>query len=107
MTDIAEIQDEVQEVPVEIHQLRWSSLRRRIGHFKIAAEMLEDNAAAVLAIMGECIVTRCEHRWDVAIFDYTAVSWQFHELVKGGLAPEYIWEKNGDGDWTAKNKVMR
>ena len=107
MTDVTAIQDEVQEVPPKIHQLRWASLRKRMGRFKITAVMLEDRSDAVLAIMGECIVTRCEHRWDADIFDYTAASWQFREVEEGEMSPEYVWEKDKGGTWIAKEEVTR
>ncbi len=107
MTGATQVTD--QEIPVKIHSLRWNSLRSRGGRFKIAQKMLVDDADAVLAIMGQCIVTRCEHRcehrFDTDIFDYRAVSWQFSELAEGHLIPEYVWEKNDDGDWTAREQV--
>ncbi len=107
MTDVAAIQDEAQEIPATVHQLRWSSLRRRLGRFKIATAMLEDDSSAVLAIMEGCIVTRCEHRWDTDIFDYTAVNWQFREIAQGEMSPEYVWEKDGSGTWIAREEVTK
>ncbi len=69
--------------------------------------MFVDNLDAVLAIMENCVVTRCEYRWDADFFDYIALSWQFRELEQGYMAPEYVWEKNGDGDWIAREEVTR
>lgn len=69
--------------------------------------MLEDDAAGVFAFMGECIVTRCEHRWDSNVFEYSALSWQFRELKNGELSPPYVWEKDDDGTWIARKEVTR
>ena len=107
MSDATAIQEETQEVPAKIKQLRWSGLRRRMGKFKIAEVMAQDDMATVFAIMGECFVTRCEHRWDSDVFEYLALSWQFRELSQGDAAPEYVWYKNKDDIWTAREEVTK
>ncbi len=105
MTETAEIQIDLQKVPEKISGLRWNSLRKRMGRFRIAEEMLVNNVAAVQAIMGECIVTRCDHRWDTNIFEYDALSFQFREVPQGEMSPEYVWEKDKGGKWTAKEET--
>lgn len=102
MTEVAEIQDEPQAVPAEVNELRWRNLRKRKGCFSIAAEMLENNCDAVLVIMRDCFVTKCEHRWDTDVFEYRALSWQFRELGEGQRAPVYVWEKDDTGTWNAR-----
>ncbi len=107
MGNVAAIQDETQEVPAEIHKLRWANLRKRKGRFNLYDQMVGDFIPMVMAIMGECFVTRCEHRWDADVFEYCALSWQFREVHEGEMAPEYVWEKNADGTWDARETEVK
>ena len=93
--------DDTQDVPDDVKHLRWKSFRRRKGKFKITEEQLLADPDSVQGLFADCIVTRCEHRWDADIFDYDALSWQFREVGQGGMAPDYVWEKIDDV-WAAK-----
>lgn len=64
-------------------------LTRRIGRFSISEDMLRDNPDAVLAVMAKCVILRCEHRYDTQSFDYAAMSYEFDEVDRFCVPPEY------------------
>ncbi len=51
--------------------------------------MLEDNLQLMHEVMKNCIVVRCEMRYDIDGFDYTAICKDFDEVPPGEMAPYY------------------
>lgn len=63
--------------------------KRRVGKFSIDREYIYDMPEIVRAIMGRCIIVRCELMFDKNAFEYVAISPDFDLLPKGEIAPTY------------------
>ena len=61
----------------------------RIGRFSISRAWVEHDAEAVRAVMGRCVVVRCELALHPERFEYTALSPEFDEVSEGAPIPEY------------------
>ena len=73
----------------------------RPGKFSISQEALTDAPEVVQAVMGECIITRCEHRFQNGTFEYEAYSNHFDVVAEGEVAPTYDIQASTDGSDTA------
>jgi len=62
---------------------------RRLGTFRIARKVIEDNPDAVLEVMRQLIVVRCEMMWDSDALCYVAISESFDVVPHGQIAPAY------------------
>lgn len=62
---------------------------RRIGRFAIRRELVERDPETARAIMGRCIVVRCEMMYSHDTLEYMALSPDFDEVPQGAIAPEY------------------
>jgi hypothetical protein len=82
---------------------------RNIGRFDIVVSMIEDNPAAVRAVMAQCIIVRAEMRWDRDLIRYDAVSEQFERVEPGRIAPEYTWkiEELDQGLYRATAQIVK
>lgn len=62
---------------------------KRIGQFTLDAGFVAHNQEAALAIMGRCIVMRCEWIFSTDTLEYLALSPDFDEIHIDENAPEY------------------
>lgn len=61
----------------------------RIGRFSISRQMIERDPATVRAVMGRCIIVRCEMLYAFDHLEYMAISPDFYEVEEGSVIPEY------------------
>lgn len=62
---------------------------KRIGRFEMSRELIERDPETARAIMGRCIVVRCEMMYEHDTLEYVALSPDFDEVQQGMIAPEY------------------
>lgn len=62
---------------------------RRLGSFQVDERILVIYPEEFQKIMAECLVTRCEFRYDTRAFHYTAISKHFAEVPQGAMPPDY------------------
>lgn len=77
-------------------------IRRHVGQFLIPAEWLDPGYSHVYAhriqhIMSYMVIIKCEHRYDLNSFEYTAFSWLFNEHPRGWIVPMYRFYFVNDG----------
>ena len=64
---------------------------RRIGRFRLDAKLIEEfNYDAIIGVMSNFIIIRCEHSYAGKCFHYTAISHLFDEVKEGAEHPEYV-----------------
>lgn len=71
-------------------------LTKRLGKFRISAEVVSRDPYSALRVMARCIVTRVEYLCHIRAFDYVARSPDFDEIEDGKPIPEYLWEFNSE-----------
>ena len=76
-------------------EISYEELRKRRGRVMITRELLVSNPMAVMKIMRNCIVIRCEYLYDRDIFDYYAISPLFLECYEGAECPSYTLNQDG------------
>ena len=62
---------------------------RRIGRFAMSAQLVKRDPETARAVMGRCIVVRCEMMFEHDTLEYIALSPDFDEVPQGNIAPEY------------------
>lgn len=62
---------------------------RRLGRFALSRMMIERDQETARAIMGRCIIVRCEMMYESNTLEYLALSPDFDELQQGMMAPAY------------------
>lgn len=62
---------------------------RRLGRFALSRMTVERDQETARAIMGRCIIVRCEMMYHMNAFEYIAMSPFFDEVTEGMMAPEY------------------
>lgn len=62
---------------------------KRIGRFAMSRELVERDPETARAVMGRCIVVRCEMMYTHDSLEYMAISPDFDEVPEGTIAPEY------------------
>lgn len=77
--------------------------KRRIGQFRISEHFVKEYPEDVLKCLSECLVIRCEMRWDTLTFDYVALSAHFDAVPEWMIPPTYqaLLEKiniSGEGE---------
>lgn len=70
---------------------------RRLGKFRIASEIINDEPWTVTFLMSQCIIVRAEMMWECGGIDYVAISRHFEEVPVGNIVPGYEWHICGDG----------
>ena len=60
-----------------------------------------------MEVMGQCVILRCEMRYDRMQFEYSAVSPQFNVVVDCVVAPEYGAQFESVNVGTEEAPVMR
>jgi hypothetical protein len=70
---------------------------RRLGRFFASGNLITDDIHALRAVMGTCVVIRCEHIFAVNMFEYTALSPLFDVLNEGDVIPVYRMVMTSDG----------
>lgn len=64
--------------------------RRRVGQFEISSDLVDiGNWPALMAVMQDVFVVRCEHLYPSGRLSYTAISPHFDEGNEGECAPSY------------------
>jgi hypothetical protein len=61
----------------------------RIGRFFISQSIVEDYPEEVLKVLSQCLVVRCELKFEMLSFEYVALSHLFEESPNWLNAPEY------------------
>ena len=64
-------------------------MNKRIGRFVLSLQLTEQYPATARAIMGRCIVVRCEMMYVHDTLEYIALSPDFDEVPNGNIVPEY------------------
>ena len=64
-------------------------LVRRLGSFRVSEELLRSHTAEVMKVMAECVVIRCELRYETMTFEYVAISPHFEEVPEWQIPPQY------------------
>lgn len=62
---------------------------KRLGRFAMSRQLVERDPETARAIMGRCIVVRCEMMYAHDTLEYVALSPDFDEVQHGEIAPEY------------------
>jgi hypothetical protein len=65
------------------------SIRDRVGKFRIARVVVDDQPEMVMAIMGRCVVVDCKLHFISNSLEYWALSPDFDEVPVGAMEPEY------------------
>ena len=74
---------------------------RRLGRFIIPGRVIAEYPADVRAIMGRCIITRCEMYYHADALEYIALSPDFDVVTEGSNLPEYrATVEDGVVTWT-------
>jgi hypothetical protein len=67
-----------------------------LGTFKISEALVEQNPLVVMALLGRCVVLRCEFIYPERAFHYMAYSPDFKPAIGDPSSPvraiEYMWE---------------
>lgn len=75
-------------------------LHNRVGKFSIDVQTVRELPQTVQAIMGDCIIVRCEHLFPSDSFEYIAYSKMFEVVGKGSVINTYSIEIDYDtGDY--------
>lgn len=85
-------------------------MKKRIGRFVMSRELVERNPETARAIMGRCIVVRCEMMYHIDTLEYVALSPDFDELPQGMIVPEYeviIFEDGQRIEFKRSNAELR
>jgi hypothetical protein len=62
---------------------------KRLGRFALSRILIERDPAMARAIMGRCIIVRCEMMYAYDTLEYLALSPSFDAIEHGMRAPEY------------------
>jgi len=77
---------------------------RRLGKFTISSMMIERSPEIVRAVMGRCIIVRCEMLFEFDALEYVAISPDFDEVQPGMISPKYdVITDNGDISFKRSN----
>lgn len=69
---------------------RQPRLVRRLGRFQVSEHFVKTHPEEVMKVMAECLIVRCELRYETMTFDYVAISPHFKEIPEGSRVPEYV-----------------
>lgn len=64
-------------------------MNKRIGRFVMSIKLVERDQETARAIMGRCVVVRCEMMYANNSLEYMALSPDFDEVQEGEIAPFY------------------
>ena len=64
-------------------------MNKRIGRFAMSRQLVEQDSEIARAVMGRCIVVRCEMMYWHDTLEYMALSPDFDEVPQGTVTPEY------------------
>lgn len=67
-----------------------SSLVRRLGRFSVPESFVRSHPEVIMKVMAECVVIRCELRYDIMTFEYAAISPHFAEVPEYLTPPAYV-----------------
>lgn len=71
---------------------------RRIGRFRIDADLLVERPAIATRIMGQCVIWRAEMLFAERVVEYSAECFRFDEVAEGNVMPEYRWYSHDNGE---------
>ena len=75
--------------PLLSDELDHPPYERRIGRFVLSRMTIERDQETARAIMGRCIILRCEMMYHMNALEYIAMSPDFDEIEQGMIAPDY------------------
>lgn len=64
-------------------------MNKRIGRFAISKQLIEHDPDTARAILGRCIVVRCEMIYAHDTLEYVALSQDFDEVSQREIVPQY------------------
>ncbi len=64
-------------------------MNRRIGRFAMSRQLVERDEEIARAVMGRCVVVRCEMMYMDNTLEYVAISPDFDVVPEGTVVPEY------------------
>ena len=73
----------------EIPAVDLPQLVRRLGRFRVSEHLVKTHPQEVMKVMAECLVVRCELRYETMTFDYVAISPHFDVVPEWMQAPVY------------------
>ena len=73
----------------EIPAVDLPQLVRRLGRFRVSEHLVKTRPEEVMKVMAECLVVRCELRYETMTFDYVAISRHFEEVPDYQISPTY------------------
>lgn len=76
------------------------SILNHRGKFSIEAPLITEATEIIQAVMGQCIIVRCEHNLMTNSLAYEAYSFHFDALDEGETAPAYDIVVTEEGDDT-------
>ncbi len=82
-------------------------MTRRIGRFALAEKLVSIQPEWAMTILAECVVVRCEFRYDTMIFDYVAISPHFEEVPEGCLPPLYVAQMESINSGTEESPIIQ
>ena len=62
---------------------------KRIGRFAMSRQLAERDQETARAVMGRCLIVRCEMMYAHDTLEYVAISPDFDEVPDGMIAPAY------------------
>jgi len=62
---------------------------RRIGRFSLNKHVIDRFPEEARAVMGRCIIVRCEMIYESNTLEYVAISPDFNQVRKGEIVPRY------------------
>lgn len=63
--------------------------RNRVGRFALSRDIVHHDPDTARAIMGRCIIVKCEMMYVRDGFEYIALSPDFDEVPEGEITPDY------------------
>jgi hypothetical protein len=82
-------------------------MTRRIGRFSLAEKFVTLHPKSAMQVMAECVVVRCELRYDTMSFDYVAISPQFAEVPEDHAPPVYVAQMESINIGTEENPIIQ
>lgn len=70
---------------------------KRLGRFRIKAEIINNEPWTVTFLMSQCIIVRAEMLWECGGVEYVALSRHFDKVPTGCVVPNYEWWVDADG----------
>lgn len=102
---------ETQATPFTLEQQKTAAwlkqFSRRVGRFFISAELIDENPNEMMQLFSQTVILRCEYRYDMQAFEFSARSELFEMNEPALSVPLYTLgchKEGGKFTWTAKRE---